>query len=70
MKSLMKNLKGEQDLRGKRFSYDELACVTNSFNDKEKLGQGGFGGGLYRIFKGLKTPLLLLKRYQKNLDKE
>ena len=54
MKSLMKNLKGEQDLRGKRFSYDELACVTNSFNDKEKLGQGGCGGVYIGYLRDLK----------------
>ena len=27
----------------KRFSYDKLAHATNYFNNKEKLGQGGFG---------------------------
>ena len=33
----------------KKFSYNELACVTNDFNDKEKLSQGGFGA----VYKGL-----------------
>ena len=28
----------------RRFSYNELAHATDDFNDKEKLGQGGFGG--------------------------
>lgn len=27
----------------KKFSYNELARVTNNFNDKDMLGQGGFG---------------------------
>ena len=38
----------------KRFSYDELARVTNSFNDKEKLGQGGFGGVYIGYLRDLK----------------
>ncbi|KAL4628917.1 hypothetical protein ACB092_05G271900 [Castanea dentata] len=33
----------------KKFSYNELARATNDFNDKEKLGQGGFGA----VYKGL-----------------
>uniref|UniRef100_A0A2N9GQZ3 Protein kinase domain-containing protein n=1 Tax=Fagus sylvatica TaxID=28930 RepID=A0A2N9GQZ3_FAGSY len=32
----------------KKFSYDELAHATNDFNDREKLGQGGFGA----VYKG------------------
>ena len=39
----------------KRFSYDELARATNSFNDKEKLGQGGFGG----VYRGYLRDLKL-----------
>ncbi|KAK9177411.1 hypothetical protein WN944_029433 [Citrus x changshan-huyou] len=30
----------------KRFPYKELALATNDFNDDQKLGQGGFGGGI------------------------
>ncbi|XP_065638008.1 L-type lectin-domain containing receptor kinase IX.1 [Quercus suber] len=33
----------------KKFPYNELARATNDFNDKEKLGQGGFGA----VYKGL-----------------
>nr|POE71321.1 l-type lectin-domain containing receptor kinase ix.1 [Quercus suber] len=33
----------EKGIGPRRFSYNELACATNDFNDKEKLGQGGFG---------------------------
>ena len=31
-----------------KFSYNELVHATNAFDDKEKLGQGGFGKGLLR----------------------
>ena len=42
----------KREIGPRRFSYDELAHATNGFNDKEKLGQGGFGG----VYKGyLKT---------------
>ena len=39
----------KRETRPRRFPYDELARATNDFNDKEKLGQGGFGG-VYRGF--------------------
>ena len=39
----------KKEMGPRRFTYDELACATNDFNDKEKLGQGGFGG-VYRGF--------------------
>ena len=32
----------------KKFSYKELACVTNNFAGENKLGEGGFGG----VYKG------------------
>ncbi|XP_050262704.1 L-type lectin-domain containing receptor kinase IX.1-like [Quercus robur] len=43
----------------RRFSYNELAHATNDFNDKEKLGQGGFGG-VYRGF--LRDSIVAIKR--------
>ena len=33
----------KREMGPRRFSYDELARATNNFNNKEKLGQGGFG---------------------------
>ncbi|KAK9196657.1 hypothetical protein WN943_004787 [Citrus x changshan-huyou] len=36
----------ERGARLKRFPYKELALATNDFNDDQKLGQGGFGGGI------------------------
>ncbi|KAK9987795.1 hypothetical protein SO802_028034 [Lithocarpus litseifolius] len=44
-----------------RFSYDELALATNDFNDKEKLGQGGFGG-VYRGFLRDLDTIVAVKR--------
>ncbi|KAL4616148.1 hypothetical protein ACB092_07G178300 [Castanea dentata] len=54
----------EEFKRGKgprRFSYDELAHATNDFNDKEKLGQGGFGG-VYRGFLRDLDTIVAVKR--------
>ena len=45
----------------RRFSYNELACATNDFNDKEKLGQGGFGG-VYRGFLRDLDSIVTIKR--------
>ena len=33
----------------RKFTYNELVHATNDFDDKEKLGQGGFGV----VYKGL-----------------
>ncbi|XP_023915766.2 L-type lectin-domain containing receptor kinase IX.1 [Quercus suber] len=48
----------------RRFSYDELARATNDFNDKEKLGQGGFGG-VYRGFLRDLNSIVAVKRVSK-----
>ena len=48
----------------RRFSYDELARATNDFNDKEKLGQGGFGG-VYRGFLRDLDTIVAVKRVSK-----
>lgn len=45
----------------RRFTYDELARATNDFNDKEKLGQGGFGG-VYRGFLRNFNSIVAVKR--------
>ncbi|KAK9987798.1 hypothetical protein SO802_028037, partial [Lithocarpus litseifolius] len=45
----------------RRFSYDELARATNDFNEKEKLGQGGFGG-VYRGFLRDLDSIVAVKR--------
>ena len=45
----------------RRLSYNELAYVTNDFNDKEKLGQGGFGG-VYRGFLRDSDSIVAIKR--------
>ena len=45
----------------RRFSYDELARATNDFNDKENLGQGGFGG-VYRGFLRDLDSIVAVKR--------
>ena len=45
----------------RRFSYNELAHATNDFNDKEKLGQGGFGG-VYRGFLRDLDSIVAVKR--------
>ncbi|KAJ1423805.1 Protein kinase domain [Sesbania bispinosa] len=33
----------------KKISYYELATATNNFEEKQKLGQGGFGG-VYKVY--------------------
>ena len=43
----------KREIGPRRFSYNELARATNNFNDKEKLGQGGFGG----VYKGFLRAL-------------
>ena len=48
----------------RRFSYDELARATNDFNDKEKLGQGGFGE-VYRGFLKDFNSIVAVKRVSK-----
>ena len=48
----------------RRFSYNELAYATNNFNDKEKLGQGGFGG-VYRGFLMDLDSIVTIKRLSK-----
>jgi len=48
----------------RRFSYDELAHATNDFNDKEKLGQGGFGGVYMGFLRDLDT-IIAVKRVLK-----
>lgn len=47
----------------RRFSYNinELAHATNDFNDKEKLGYGGFGG-VYRGFLRDLDSIVTIKR--------
>ncbi|XP_050261291.1 L-type lectin-domain containing receptor kinase IX.1-like [Quercus robur] len=45
----------------RRFTYDELARATNDFNEKEKLGQGGFGG-VYRGFLRDFNSIVAVKR--------
>ena len=45
----------------RRFLYNELAHATNDFNDKEKLGQGGFGG-VYRGFLRDLDSIVAIKR--------
>ena len=48
----------------KKFSYDELTRETNDFNDKEKLGQGGFGG-VYKGFLSNSNSFVAVKRISK-----
>jgi serine/threonine protein kinase len=48
----------------KRFLFKELAHATNNFNDREKLGQGGFGG-VYRGFLRDTNSFVAVKRVSK-----
>ena len=50
----LKTIKFKRGIGPKRFSYDELARATNSFNDKEKLVQVGFGGVYIGYLRDLK----------------
>uniref|UniRef100_A0A7N2MZF2 Protein kinase domain-containing protein n=1 Tax=Quercus lobata TaxID=97700 RepID=A0A7N2MZF2_QUELO len=51
----------KREIGPRRFPYDELAQATNNFNDKEKLGQGGFGG-VYRGFLRDFNSVVAVKR--------
>ncbi|KAK4562289.1 hypothetical protein RGQ29_004957 [Quercus rubra] len=51
----------KQEIGPRRFTYNELARATNDFNDKEKLGQGGFGG-VYRGFLRDFNSIVAVKR--------
>nr|POE96708.1 l-type lectin-domain containing receptor kinase ix.1 [Quercus suber] len=51
----------KREVGPRRFSYDELARATNNFNDKEKLGQGGFGG-VYKGFLRALDSIVAIKR--------
>jgi serine/threonine protein kinase len=54
----------ERGTGSKRFSFKELARATNNFNDKEKLGQGGFGG-VYKGFLQDSNSFVAVKRVSK-----
>ncbi|KAJ4968618.1 hypothetical protein NE237_015319 [Protea cynaroides] len=45
----------EMETGPKRFTYAELALATNNFDEKGKLGEGGFGG----VYRGFLTDLNL-----------
>nr|XP_043629603.1 L-type lectin-domain containing receptor kinase IX.1-like [Erigeron canadensis] len=49
----------------KRFSYQELARITDDFSDNEKLGEGGFGA-VYRGFLKDSNTYVAVKRVSKN----
>ena len=51
----------KSEIGPRRFSYNELARATNNFNDKEKLGQGGFGG-VYKGFLSSLDSIVAIKR--------
>ena len=51
----------KKEMGPRRFTYDELACATNDFNDKEKLGQEGFGG-VYRVFLRDVNSIIAVKK--------
>ncbi|KAK4562290.1 hypothetical protein RGQ29_004958 [Quercus rubra] len=51
----------KREIGPRRFTYNELARATNDFNDKEKLGQGGFGG-VYRGFLRDFNSIVAVKR--------
>ncbi|KAD4179332.1 hypothetical protein E3N88_27923 [Mikania micrantha] len=52
----------------KRFSYHELAHSTSDFAEKEKLGEGGFGG-VYRGFLKDSNSHITVKRVSKSSKK-
>uniref|UniRef100_A0A7N2MYG2 Protein kinase domain-containing protein n=1 Tax=Quercus lobata TaxID=97700 RepID=A0A7N2MYG2_QUELO len=56
--------KFKREIGPRRFTYDELARATNDFNDKEKLGQGGFDG-VYRGFLRDFNSIVAVKRVSK-----
>ena len=52
----------------RKFSYNELVHATNAFDDKEKLGQGGFGA----VYRGLlrdSNTFVVVKRVAKGSKK-
>ena len=48
----------------KKFSFSDLVRATNNFNDREKLGQGGFGW-VYRGYLSDSNSLVAVKRISK-----
>ncbi|KAF5814463.1 putative protein kinase RLK-Pelle-L-LEC family [Helianthus annuus] len=59
------NYEFEMGTGAKRFSYHELALSTNHFAEKEKLGEGGFGG----VYRGLlkdSSTYVAVKRVSKS----
>ncbi|XP_059445106.1 L-type lectin-domain containing receptor kinase IX.1-like [Corylus avellana] len=48
----------------KKFSFSDLVRATNNFNDREKLGQGGFGG-VYRGYLSDSNSFVAVKRISK-----
>ena len=49
----------------RKFSFRELAVATSNFSDKEKLGEGGFGG-VYRGFLKELNSYVAVKRVSRN----
>ncbi|KAK1431229.1 hypothetical protein QVD17_14537 [Tagetes erecta] len=58
------NYEFEMGTGPKRFSYHELALSTGEFAEKEKLGEGGFGG-VYRGFLKDSRTYVAVKRVSK-----
>ncbi|KAI3755513.1 hypothetical protein L1987_55315 [Smallanthus sonchifolius] len=59
------NYEFERGTGPKRFSYHELALSTCEFAEKEKLGEGGFGG-VYRGFLKDSSMYVAVKRVSKS----
>ncbi|KAI3755512.1 hypothetical protein L1987_55314 [Smallanthus sonchifolius] len=59
------NYEFEMGTGPKRFSYHELALSTCKFAEKEKLGEGGFGG-VYRGFLKDSSTYVAVKRVSKS----
>ncbi|KAL8195296.1 hypothetical protein R6Q57_025699 [Mikania cordata] len=59
------NYEFEMGTGPKRFSYHELASSTCDFAEKEKLGEGGFGG-VYRGFLKDSSAYVAVKRVSKS----